>query len=137
MFSLDMKESATNIVNLSDIKPDVLKELLTYIYTSECPKVKIHAESLLYQAEKYELSHLKALCEERLSYDLQIDNAARILLLADRCNANGLKKNSMLFINKHGTKVQSKKEWEEIKDSKELLHELLTTLYHNAPPSFT
>ena len=129
MFASGMKERATNTVDLSDIEPDVLKELLTYIYTGECPNIKAQAESLLYQAEKYDLSHLKALCEERLSYDLQIDNAARILLLADKCNANGLKNNSVLFINEHGEEVQGTKEWEEIKDSKELLHELLTTVY--------
>ena len=33
MFLHDMQESATNEIKLSDIEPDVLKELLTYIYT--------------------------------------------------------------------------------------------------------
>ena len=129
MLTNDMKESATNTIDLPDIEFDTLKELLTYIYTGECPNIKAQAESLLYQAEKYELSHLKALCEERLSYDLQIDNAARILLLADRYDAKQLKRNSVLFINKHGEEVQRTKEWEEVRKNNDLLHELLTTVY--------
>ena len=136
MFSLDMKESATNTVDLSDIEPDVLKELLTYIYTSECPRLNTHAESLLYQAEKYDLSHLKALCEERLSYDLQIDNTARILLLADRYDAKQLKRNSVLFINEHGDKVRETEEWEEVKKSTCIDSELLTDPnYDREPPA--
>ena len=135
LFSHDMKESATNTVDLSDIEPDVLKELLTYIYTSECPNIKAQAESLLYQAEKYELSHLKALCEERLSYDLQIDNAARILLLADRYDAKQLKWNSLLFINEHGDEVRETEEWGEVKKSIELLTDLFNAKYDREPPA--
>ena len=82
MFSHDMKESATNIINMPDIEPDVLKEFLTYLYTYDSPNIKNYAASLLDFAEKYQLPHLKSLCEQRLSYDLQINNAAKILLLA-------------------------------------------------------
>ena len=129
MFTNDMKESATNTIDLPDIESDTLNELMTYIYTNKCPNIKAQAEFLLYQAEKYELSHLKALCEERLSYDLQIANAARFLLLADRYNAEQLKRNAVLFINKHGKRVQLTKEWKEVQENNDLLLELLTTVY--------
>ena len=132
MFSSDMMESATNTLTLPDIEPDVLKELLTYIYTGECPNIKKHALSLLGQAEKYELSHLKALCERRLSYDLQISNAAKILVLADTLKAEQLKRNALLFINEHGDKVQSTGGWEDVKESKELLRDLFSTMHEPA-----
>ena len=124
MFSHDVQESVTNTIELSDIEPEVLKELLTYIYTSESPNIKTHAASLLYHAQKYQLVHLKALCERCLSYDLQIDNAARIFLLADAYEAKQLKRNAMLFINEHRDKVPLTKEWEEVKKSAELLNYL-------------
>ena len=129
MFSSDMLESATNTLTLPDIEPDVLKELLTYIYTGECPNIKEHALSLLGQAEKYELSHLKALCEERLSYDLQISNAANIIILADTLKAEQLKRNALLFINEHGHYVQSTDGWEEVKKNAELLSDLFSTMH--------
>ena len=124
MFSSEMKESVTNTLSLPDIEADVLKELLTYIYTGECPNIKAHASSLLCAAEKYDLSRLKALCEERLSYDLQVDNAASMLMLADACNANQLKRNALLFIKEHGKAVKRTKEWEDLKKHAELLHDL-------------
>lgn len=132
MFLHNMQESVKNTLNLPDIEPDTFMELLTYIYTGKAPNLKTHAESLLYHAEKYELSHLKAICEEQLSFDLQIDNAAKILQLADTCNARQLKRNTLLFINKHGDEVQLTEEWEGVKKSAELLHDLVTVMYEPA-----
>ncbi len=129
MFSHDMKESATNTVKLPDIEPAVLKELLTYVYTNEYPNIKSYAVSILYNAEKYKLEHLKALCEQRLSYDLQTENAAKILLLADTCSASQLKRNALLFTKMYGGRVLATKEWEEVKPNAELLQELLSTIF--------
>ena len=131
MFSHDMLESANKAVELPDIESDVLKELLTYIYTGEYPKIEELAESLIYHAEKYELDHLKALCEEQLSYDLQVDNAARILLLADACKAEQLKRNALLYVNEHGDEVKRTKKWEDVQNSIDLLRDLVSTMYTN------
>ncbi len=133
MFSHDMQENATSIVNLSDIEPDVLKELLTYIYTNESPNIKNYAESLLNYAEKYQLAHLKSLCEQRLSYDLQINNAAKILLLAHTYGAKQLKQNALLYISKHSS-IQKTAEWEAVKENAELLAELVKVMYEQSEP---
>ena len=131
MFSHDMLESANKVVILPDINSDVLEELLTYIYSGECPRIEELAESLIYHAEKYELDHLKALCEEQLSYDLQVDNAARILLLADACKAEQLKRNALLYVNEHGDEVEHTKEWEDIQKSNDILRDLVSTMYQS------
>ena len=131
MFSLDMQESATNTIKLTDIEPAVLKELLTYIYTGECPNIKKHAESLLHHAEKYQLPHLKSLCERRLSYDLQIGNAAKILLLADIHGADQLRRNALRFIGRH-IGVQETPEWEDVTKNCKLLEELVQTMHEQA-----
>ena len=132
MFSHNMLESANKAIELPDIDSDVLEELLNYIYTGECPKIEQFAESLIYHAEKYELDHLKALCEEQLSYDLQVDNAARILILADACKAEQLKRNALLYVNEHGDEVEHTKEWEDIQKSNDLLRDLISTVYQSA-----
>lgn len=132
MFSHNMLESTKNAIELKDIDSDVLKEFLIYIYTGECPRIEELAGSLLYHAEKYKLGHLKALCEEQLSYDLQVDNAARILLLADACNAEQLKRNALLYVNEHGDEVEHTKDWEEVQKSIDLLRDLISTGYKSA-----
>ncbi len=129
MFSHNMKETATNTITLDDIEPDILKELLTYIYTGQCPNIRTYAASLLHHAEKYELSHLKALCERYLSYDLQIDNAAKILILADTYKAEQLKRNALLFIEEHGDEVELTEDWEDVTKSIDLLRDLVSTRY--------
>ena len=129
MFSCNMKEAATNTIPMDDIEPEVLKELLVYIYTGYCPNIKMYAASLLYHAEKYELSRLKALCEQRLSYDLQVDNAAQTLILANTYNATQLKRNALLFIEEHGDEVELTEDWEDVTKSIDLLRDLVSTRY--------
>ena len=129
MFMHNMQESVANAVNLPDIDPDVLKELLIYIYTTESPNIKKHASSLLYQAEKYQLEHLKILCERRLSYDLDVDNAARVLILADACNAEKLKQNALLYISEHGEEVKQTEDWNDVKKNANLMDNLLDVMF--------
>ena len=129
MFLHNMQESMTNTVNLPDVEPAILKELLTYIYTSESPNIKEHAISLLYQAEKYQLDHLKALCERCLSYSLRVDNVARMLILADACNAEQLKRNAFLYISEHGDKVKLTEDWEDVKKDAKLMDNLLDVMF--------
>ena len=134
MFSHNMKESVTNSIDMSDIEPDVLEEFLTYLYTYDSPNIKNHADSLLDIAEKYQLPHLKSLCEQRLSYDLQIDNAAKILLLAHKYGAKQLKQNALLYIGKHSS-IQQTAEWGKVKENAELLAELVKVLYEQTEPA--
>ena len=72
---------------------------------TESPNIKNDASSLLYQGEKYRLEYLKILCERGLSNDLGVDNAARVLILTDTCNAEKLKQNALLYIGEHGEEV--------------------------------
>ena len=127
-----MQESVANTVNLPDIDPDVLNlelSLIYIIYTTESPNIKKYASSLLYQAEKYQLEHLKILCERRLSYDLEVDNAARVLILADVCNAEKLKQNALLYISEHGEEVKLTEDWNDVKKNADLMDNLLDVMF--------
>ena len=64
MFEHDMQESSNNKVEVNDVDPEVLKEMLTYMYTDQVPNMKSVACSLLYVADKYQLDQLKALLIE-------------------------------------------------------------------------
>lgn len=127
MFEHNLQESATNIVTLSDITPEVFKELLTYIYTGRAPNILACAGSLLNPAEKYQLHRLKALCERQMSYGLKVENAAESLVLAHTYGADRLKKNALMYVVKHRSEVRETKDWEKVHDSRELLEELLDT----------
>lgn len=127
MFEHNFKESATNTITVEDIDAQVFKELLTYVYTETVPNLKSLASPLLVAAEKYQLQRLKAVCEQHLSYSLQVDNAAQTLWLAHTYRADQLKKNTMKFIIEHRDEVRETKDWETIHNCCDLLEELLDT----------
>ena len=133
MFEHEMQESLTSRVELSDIDPEVVKEMLVYIYTGRVPKIEEMANDLLYVADKYKLHHLKSLCKQHLTYKLQVNNAARIIQLAYLHNAWTLRKNALQFISMHVAEVRATKEWEEVKQGNEMLDDLIEMMQE--PPA--
>ena len=128
MFEHNMQESSNNKVEIDDICPDALKIMLVYIYTGRVPNVDDVAYDLLYASDKYQLDHLKALCEQQLSKNLKVENAAQIIQLAHMHNAPVLKENTLRFISNHGAEVRATKEWEEVKQCPEILDEIIRVM---------
>ena len=86
MLQSEMKEKASGVVDLTDTRPEVVKELLKFIYSGTCyndkeeepePGVDIVCE-LLEAADKYELEHLKKMCEYTLSSSLTSENSIQV-----------------------------------------------------------
>ena len=125
MFEHNMQENSSNQVEIDDIYPNVVKVMLTYIYTGRVSNISEVAYDLFYAADKYQLDQLKTLCEEQLSKNLKVENAARIIQLAHMHNAPLLKRNTLQFISDHGAEVRATKEWEEVKQCADILDELL------------
>ena len=125
MFEHNLQESATSSISVSDIKPEVFKEVLSFIYTNQVPHLSTMAPQLLYTAEKYQLDDLKARCEQFLSCNLQVSNAVQTLLLAQTYNAGQLKQNTLLFIAEYIDKVRESSDWESVKSNCNLMDELI------------
>jgi len=52
MFEHEMEESKLNRVAISDISPDVFKEMLNFLYTGKSPNLNEMAADLLAAADK-------------------------------------------------------------------------------------
>ena len=133
MFEHKMQENSSNQVEIDDIYPNVVKVMLTYIYTGRVSNINEVAYGLFYAADKYQLDQLKTLCEEQLSKNLKVENAAHIIQLAHMHNAPLLKRNTLQFISDHGAEVRATKEWEEVKQCADILDELLQMAYEPPP----
>ncbi|XP_064384850.1 TD and POZ domain-containing protein 2-like [Halichondria panicea] len=124
MFEADMKEAAANEVTIDDITPAVGKEMIAYIYTDKAPKIRSMAEKLWFAAEKYQLPGLKALCENEIVKQLDVDNAAHFFLFAGSyCGDGKFKEYVLSFITKDKdtcSKVMRSDEWTEVKKFPEL-----------------
>ncbi|XP_036282233.1 speckle-type POZ protein-like [Pipistrellus kuhlii] len=126
MFGHAMQESKTNRVEIIDMEAGVFKEMMYFIYTGKAPNLDKMADGLLAAADKYALEHLKVMCEEALSSQLSVENAAEMLTLADFHSADQLKTQAVDFINSHAEDVMETEGWQEMVASNP---SLVTELY--------
>lgn len=151
MFSHDMKETKYNRVEVTDVDPDVLEEMLRFIYTGkssleqrlqvreqkdqkEQEKEQHLAIELLQAANKYHLDRLKLICEEALYKTLSADSVAEILSLADLYNAAQLKNQAIEFISIHATEVIETDGWNRmVRENPHLVAEVFKALAHQIP----
>lgn len=98
MFAHDMQENAKNTVNIKDIKCEVFKEMLRFIYAGRVDGIGKIAGDLLAAADKYAIQGLTIMCEKFLCDNLSVRNVLEYLRLADLNNAEVLKTQAISFI---------------------------------------
>lgn len=99
MFTCDMLEKKTNMVEIKDIESETFQGLLLFVYTGKMQVTDvIKSAALLTAADKYAIDELKSLCEDNLIRNLGIDTAADILILTELVRSERLKTKAMNFI---------------------------------------
>ncbi|XP_065214359.1 speckle-type POZ protein B-like [Planococcus citri] len=115
MFKHRMREAKSSRVEITDIKPDVFRELLHYIYTGKVKYMETATfMDLLVAADKYDLQSLKSLCGVALNKHLTHDNAANILIIADSHQSEKLKAAAISFIKSNAFVVMSTDGWKDM-----------------------
>jgi len=99
MLNSQMVQAHSNKVEIADFDPDTVKGMLQYLYTGKTDLLTERATDLLEIAEKYDIPGLKWICQHSLATNLDKENAAVMLVLADRNNALYLKARVTDFIN--------------------------------------
>ena len=94
-------------MNLTDITPDTVKDMLNYIYTDTVDDLDEKARDLLPVAEKYDLTDLKTDCSEVLVKQISKESAVELALMADLYNVENLRQAAVRFI------VANKKHFQE------------------------
>ena len=110
-----MKEKRSDVVEISDLTPKVLSDLLAYIYTGICPNLASLAKELLNAANKYQLPRLVAMCENELELRVRTENVFEYLVLADLYWASQLKATCMRFIKSKSLAVFQSEGWKNFK----------------------
>lgn len=116
MFAHDMEEKKSSRVEVKDCEPEVMGEMLRFIYTGRTQAcLETMASELLAAADKYALERLKVMCEEALCNGLTVDNVSDVLILADLHSAEQLKAQAIEFINnRHVTDVVETAGWKQM-----------------------
>merc|ERR1719259_1115960 len=92
-----MRESFTGNVEINNMAPDVLENLLSYIYTCNAPSIDRLSRELLAAADQYQVGKLKALCEMKLCAEIGIENCVHLLMLGDMHQAFTLKTQDQVY----------------------------------------
>jgi len=137
MFQADMAEKKTKKVEVTDFHPDIVSELLTFIYTGQTPKLTkrqtskddTYALRLLQAAEKYQLDQLKSICVEMLCNNVDAKNCLHYLVTGYLYEGVDLKKSSLHFISSNAGSVFKSKDWKDaLKDHPDLMAEVIDVI---------
>ncbi|XP_065205269.1 protein roadkill-like [Planococcus citri] len=114
MFESGMKENELNRAEITDVKEDVMNEILKFIYTGQCENVDKLADGLLAAADKYDIDQLKKICLKTISKSISVDNAPNLLVLADLYHENELKSKVIDFILTKTAEIKNSRAWNNI-----------------------
>ena len=83
MFQADMKEKKSQLVEIKDLEPKVVSELLKFIYTGSCAATEENPDldmvaDLLEASDKYQMVTLEDVCQNLLSSNLEIENSLKV-----------------------------------------------------------
>jgi len=103
MLKSDMMENKSGSVDVhvEDVLPNVMIEMLQYIYSGCTLAIDKYGRELLAVAEKYQLNKLKNCCEDYLGGTLDVENCLDLLLLGDLNQAKTLKDAALEFFSKN------------------------------------
>ncbi|KFM68117.1 Speckle-type POZ protein, partial [Stegodyphus mimosarum] len=115
MFETEMRESKNSIVEISDMDPDVIDEMLLFMYSGETGKPLEETGTRLYTlADKYDIPVLKQKCSSFLKSSLTVSNVCEVVQLADLHSDEELCESSIEFIWLHAKDVFATNEWREM-----------------------
>ncbi|CAG9817914.1 unnamed protein product [Phaedon cochleariae] len=84
-------------LQLTDYSHGLISELVRYIYTDKVDNADKYSQKLLHLSTRFNLPGLTALCERSLIESLTPCNVPNILLLADQCGCENLRKAALHY----------------------------------------
>jgi len=125
MLTSNMKEKINNEIEIDDIKPEVMTELLEFIYTGRSSNLDNFSEDLLIAADKYGIDSLKKLCEGILINSLGIENCFSLLILGDTFSPT-IKESALKFVIKNKERIKFE---ENLVDHPSLMADILRDVF--------
>ncbi len=102
LFDLEDSNGKIATATINDIKPDIFRHMLSYVYGGSVPdgELETHAKDIINAADKYSIVNLKLTAEAVYvkSTDITMDNAMENLFYADAKNCALLKEAVMNFL---------------------------------------
>ncbi|KAH9299064.1 hypothetical protein KI387_030746, partial [Taxus chinensis] len=98
MLENEMEESRSGTIKITDFSYEVLRSFVHYLYTAETFPDEHMAFDLLVLAEKYQVKHLKIICEKFLTSKVNNDNSIMNFAFSHQHNAKHLREAALSLI---------------------------------------
>lgn len=106
-----------NKLKLTDIKYEVMRQILRFVYTEKVDGLTELANELLVAAHRFKLEDLKTLCEESLFKNLDVANVIDTHVLAETYDSKWLKDKTTDFIIDNAHRVINTTGYKSLADS--------------------
>jgi len=131
MFSTEMMEAQSGVVELPDIRFEVLELLLEFLYTDAVARMDVEPQligDLFKAARKYDIPRLGSLCEAWALKCLAVDTAVDWLMLATMLGSERIRSACTRLIRSHFIDVQRTAGWQRLEDNKHLFCEVVSPM---------
>lgn len=138
LFNGHMCESSNRDIpiEIPDMSYLTFTKVLEYLYTDTVgdvsPELGIH---IIIASELFLLERLKAICEDIIRNEINLDNAASILSASHQYNATGLKEIALEYILKNMRKKSMQDSLNELKSEPDLLVDIIMEIVSSTPSS--
>ncbi|KAF3789162.1 BTB/POZ domain-containing protein [Nymphaea thermarum] len=116
MLENDMEESKSGTIKIVDVSYEVLRSFIHHLYTADALFDEQMAYELLVVAEKYQVKHLKAVCEKFITSKVNNDNAVMSFAFAHQHNAKHLMEAALSLIIDNMHMLTARDEYRELVD---------------------
>ncbi|XP_008219708.1 PREDICTED: BTB/POZ domain-containing protein At4g08455-like [Prunus mume] len=117
MFENMMEESLSGTIKTVDVSYGTLRAFVNYLYTAEvvCLDQQLACD-LLEMADKYQVQHLKDLCQKFLESNLNWDNSLSTYTFVHQHNAKQIINLALTLITDNMDKLTNREEYAELKE---------------------
>ncbi|CAL8997055.1 unnamed protein product [Prunus brigantina] len=117
MLENEMEESLSGIIKIRDVSYGTLRAFVNYLYTAEvvCLDQQLACD-LLVMAEKYQVHHLKDLCQKFLVANLNWENSFSTYTFVHQHNAKKIIEAALTLIIDNMDKLTAREEYDELKE---------------------
>jgi len=132
MFSQNMLENISGVINISDCDADVFEAFLTFLYSGQLDEIPSSIVVGLYDiADKYDLPELKKECVKRLIIELSVDSVCDALRVAALHEEKELMETAKKFFVENTEEILDNPNWESFqKDHQKIGNELFKCYIH-------
>ncbi len=118
VFQHQFENSKSNVLQIDDISPSTMSQLLTYIYTGNVPDIESNTLQLLMAADRYRIPSLVSKCIHELQLKFTSSNVAETLSCADMMHYSDTVKTACIdFIKHNSVSVFKSHSWKSLTES--------------------